>query len=115
MTEELVRRYAKVLDELGNTTEWERTERAGLLAYLSRSDLTLSDITAKIEQYSTYVEAGKSEADYARHPELKWIIYLAAFEKKGTILGKMSPERAVGLVKSERPAQPPKDTKFVYQ
>ena len=100
MTIELVNKYARLIEELDKPHE--RDEKAGLVAFLQRTDITEYTLAKHIAAYTQSVEYGNGELMDFHHPIYHWIIYIEAFERKGTLQCPISREEIVARIHTYR-------------
>jgi hypothetical protein len=101
MTEDLIIKYGRLLAEF-SPTEFGQQERKGLLSFLSRNDMTDEGIAKLVNEFRTGLERQKLYASYFEDPVFHWIIYIEAFERKGSIKSPLTRQEVVERVKKYR-------------
>ncbi len=81
MTDAVVQKYAKLLDEFDFKDEFSTKERTGLEAFLKRQDITPESLANLVADFRSRAES----TGYMTKETDRWIIYIDGFEQFGTI------------------------------
>lgn len=104
MTYAVVKKYAGLIAEFDESSDYEKQEKTGLVGFLSRDDITDEGLAKLVEVLKTDMgrEDGRPLNDYIQDPVFHWVFYVEAFERKGTIKSGLSREEIVERVKTLR-------------
>lgn len=88
MTKELVEKYARLLNEFNLEDTFERSERGGLLSFLSKPNLTESKLAELVRDLMIRTET-KGNGYLTKRTD-RWVVYIEDFESGGTIRANFS-------------------------